>query len=142
MKLLVDRGFSILARNVRIKNGELDIVARDGDTLVFVEVKTRFLRSNVNRMPEPYHNLSVEQKKRIYRGALRYMDAISESMEDRRFRFDLIEVVRTRFVPVLVLHHMGFMGHERGISPFDIPTRVYHYPKDRCPLTQKYLLDS
>lgn len=35
------RGYSILARRYRTRAGEIDIVARDGRTLVFVEVKTR-----------------------------------------------------------------------------------------------------
>jgi putative endonuclease len=35
------RGYEILARQYRTRSGEIDIVARDGGTLVFVEVKTR-----------------------------------------------------------------------------------------------------
>lgn len=35
------RGYAILARRYRVRGGELDIVARDGRTIVFVEVKTR-----------------------------------------------------------------------------------------------------
>ena len=35
------RGYAILARRYRTRAGEIDIVARDGDALVFVEVKTR-----------------------------------------------------------------------------------------------------
>jgi putative endonuclease len=35
------RGYAILARRYRRRGGELDIVARDGQTIVFVEVKTR-----------------------------------------------------------------------------------------------------
>ena len=35
------RGYAILARRYRTRFGEIDIIARDGDTLVFVEVKTR-----------------------------------------------------------------------------------------------------
>jgi putative endonuclease len=35
------RGYAVLARRYRTRWGEIDIVARDGDTLVFVEVKTR-----------------------------------------------------------------------------------------------------
>ena len=38
---LAGRGYAILARRYRTKIGEIDIVARDGDTTVFVEVKTR-----------------------------------------------------------------------------------------------------
>jgi putative endonuclease len=35
------RGYAVLARRYRTRHGEIDIVAQDGDTLVFVEVKTR-----------------------------------------------------------------------------------------------------
>ena len=38
------RGYAILARSFRTRHGEIDIVARDGDVLVFVEVKTRASR--------------------------------------------------------------------------------------------------
>jgi putative endonuclease len=38
---LAERGLAIVARNFRRRCGELDIVARDGDTLVFVEVRLR-----------------------------------------------------------------------------------------------------
>ncbi|HYX97629.1 MAG TPA: YraN family protein, partial [Geodermatophilus sp.] len=38
---LTDSGLRVLDRNWRCREGELDIVARDGDTLVFCEVKTR-----------------------------------------------------------------------------------------------------
>ncbi len=39
--ILVRSGYEILERNFRTRHGEIDIVARDGDTLVFIEVKTR-----------------------------------------------------------------------------------------------------
>ena len=39
---LKKQGYKILERNYRIRGGEIDIVARDGETLVFVEVKTRY----------------------------------------------------------------------------------------------------
>ena len=38
---LVRRGYAILERRYRTRHGEIDIVARDGDTLVFVEVKVK-----------------------------------------------------------------------------------------------------
>jgi putative endonuclease len=40
-RLLVDRGYRVVEHNFRCKIGELDIVARDGDVLVFVEVRSR-----------------------------------------------------------------------------------------------------
>lgn len=44
LRLLQIRGYKILARNFRSKVGEIDIIAQDGDVLVFVEVKTRWNR--------------------------------------------------------------------------------------------------
>ena len=41
-KFLEKKGFEILKRNYLIRGGELDIIAMDGETLVFVEVKTRY----------------------------------------------------------------------------------------------------
>jgi putative endonuclease len=40
-KHLASRGYTILERNYTAPQGELDLIALDGDTLVFVEVKTR-----------------------------------------------------------------------------------------------------
>jgi putative endonuclease len=40
-RLLAENGMDLLDRNWRCPEGELDIVARDGDTIVFCEVKTR-----------------------------------------------------------------------------------------------------
>lgn len=50
VRLLQDKGYEILERNFHSKFGELDIVALDGDTLVFAEVKAR--RSNKFGFPE------------------------------------------------------------------------------------------
>lgn len=44
LKLLTKAGYRIIDRNFRSKFGEIDLVAIDGDTLVFVEVKTRWSR--------------------------------------------------------------------------------------------------
>jgi putative endonuclease len=43
--LLEAAGYRIVARNVRLPGGEIDIIARDGDTVVFVEVKARASRT-------------------------------------------------------------------------------------------------
>ena len=40
-EFLVAKGLTIVARNVRNRFGEIDLIARDGDTLVFVEVRLR-----------------------------------------------------------------------------------------------------
>lgn len=41
VKLLISRGYEILERNYRVKAGEIDIIAKFEDTIVFVEVKYR-----------------------------------------------------------------------------------------------------
>ena len=46
------RGYAVLARRYRTRWGEIDIVARDGDTLVFVEVKTRRSTGSAVRSPQ------------------------------------------------------------------------------------------
>jgi putative endonuclease len=47
---LAGRGYEILARNARTPYGEIDIITKQGDTIIFVEVKT--LRSSKNFFPE------------------------------------------------------------------------------------------
>lgn len=42
LKHLLNKGFRFIERNFRSKFGEIDLICQDGDTLVFVEVKTRF----------------------------------------------------------------------------------------------------
>ncbi len=44
-RFLTDRGLKVLARNYRCRGGEIDLVCRDGATLVFVEVRLRTSRS-------------------------------------------------------------------------------------------------
>ena len=57
---LEKRGWTILGRNVRTARGELDLVARDADTLVFVEVRTR--RGNAFGSPEESVTPRKQQK--------------------------------------------------------------------------------
>jgi len=40
-RLVIDSGLTMIARNYRCQKGEMDIIARDGDVLVFIEVRTR-----------------------------------------------------------------------------------------------------
>lgn len=87
VRLLLAKGYAILARNWRVRSGELDIVARDGRTIVFVEVKT-LRREGYYR---PGDNLSPRQMRRNYRAALFYYRVIGRPPLPGRF--DLIEVV-------------------------------------------------
>src|SRR6266705_1614000 len=81
-------GYKILLRNFRGRSGgEIDIVCRDNDTLVFVEVKTR----GGEDFGRPVEAVDREKRKRIWRGALAWMRMLDN--RDIFFRFDVVEVV-------------------------------------------------
>jgi len=83
---LVQRDYKILERNWRYSKGEIDIIAKDCDTLVFIEVKTRS-GSGFGR-PEEF----VDQKKinLISKTAMAYMKSINYEWA---IRFDVIGIV-------------------------------------------------
>ncbi len=64
------RGLSYLARNFRCREGEIDLVMRDGETLVFVEVRARRSRSGLERAAE---SVGLPKQRRLARAALRYL---------------------------------------------------------------------
>ena len=81
-------GYKILYRNFRGRTGgEIDLVCRDRDTLVFVEVKTR-TREDFGR---PFETIRSDQRRRISRGALAWLRMLDDP--DILFRFDVVEVV-------------------------------------------------
>ena len=83
-------GYKILLRNFRGRSGgEIDVVCRDRDTLVFVEVKTR-AREDFGR---PFSAVDREKQKRISRGALAWLRMLDNP--DILFRFDVVEVLVT-----------------------------------------------
>jgi putative endonuclease len=90
-KLLRGKNYSILCRNYKVKSGEIDLVARDGETLVFVEVKTR----RATTRSRPAEGLSFRQKKRIYNAAQSYLRQIDNP--EVIYRFDLIEIILSTF---------------------------------------------
>jgi putative endonuclease len=81
-------GLEVLSRNWRCAEGELDIVAREGDALVFCEVKTR---SSV-RFGDPSEAVSPDKVARIRRLALRWLAA--NGVSGRELRFDVVTVLR------------------------------------------------
>ena len=65
---LIQRGLEILARNARTPYGEIDIVAKQGDVTIFVEVKT--LRLSRNFFPE--HNVTARKREHMLAAAEYY----------------------------------------------------------------------
>ncbi|MBQ7793337.1 MAG: YraN family protein [Clostridia bacterium] len=80
---LEKKGLKILKRNYYCRVGEIDIIAADGDTVVFVEVKTR--RSA--RFGRASEFVDWKKQQRIIKTALYYIGSA-----DRAIRFDVVEV--------------------------------------------------
>lgn len=85
-RFLKDRGYRILHRNYRCPLGEIDIVARDGNTLVFVEVKTR----STSRFGTPVESVDERKRNRLRRLALYYIK--NNFRTEPPVRFDIIGV--------------------------------------------------
>jgi len=110
-RLLEWKGLEVLARDCKTPRGEIDIVARDGATLVFAEVKTKRASSR----SRPAENLSRRQRARIYRAAFSYMKDIGSPAVP--FRFDVIEVRMGAWGPKGIRHIEASFGEsslERG----------------------------
>jgi putative endonuclease len=85
-RFLEGRGFEILARNCRSRLGEIDLVARDGQVCVFVEVKTR---SGPAADP-PQAGVDARKQARLARLALAYL--ARAWLTDLGCRFDVVAV--------------------------------------------------
>src|SRR5438552_18183950 len=82
------QGYKILYRNFRARHGgEVDIVCRDGDALVFVEVKTR----KQDDLVRPSEAINAAKRKLISRGALAWLQLLDNP--DILSRFDVVEIV-------------------------------------------------
>lgn len=84
---LKGRKFTIVERNFRCKGGEVDIIARDGKTLVFVEVKTR---RNLSFGP-PQSALTPFKQRQISKAALTWL--AQKKLFGVSARFDVIAIL-------------------------------------------------
>ena len=81
-------GFTILARNYRCRAGEVDVVAREGETTVFVEVKERLTASH----GEGHEAVTATKRRRIVRAARLY--AAANGLSESPLRFDVLSIAR------------------------------------------------
>ncbi len=85
--LLRSKGLRLVARNWRRGSLELDIVAEEGDTLVFVEVKTRA----ADGLQRPHEALTPAKRSALVKAATRYLT--EHDLWHRACRFDLVSVI-------------------------------------------------
>ena len=86
-KTLVSAGMGIIARNFRSRTGEIDIIALDGDTLVFAEVKAW----SVFGIENLSYSISPQKQRRIIETA-KYFLSINRQYYGRAIRFDVVFV--------------------------------------------------
>lgn len=84
---LTENGYSIIHRNYRCKSGEIDIIARQDQTLVFLEVKAR----SSNLFGSPATAVTVRKQQQIARVAQEFL--ARENLFDTAARFDVISIL-------------------------------------------------
>lgn len=86
-KYLRRRGYKILLKNFHSRKAEVDLIARDKDWLVFVEVKTR----KTEQFGLPSEAVEREKQRNLSKAALDYLRLLGNPRI--HFRFDIVEVV-------------------------------------------------
>lgn len=93
------KGLRLLEANYRRKQGELDIIAREGETLVFVEVRTR----TNTAYRTPFESVNTHKQKQIARMGRYYRR--DRRLEECYIRYDVVEVIATPEGKVMEVNH-------------------------------------
>ena len=83
---LSSSGIKILERNFRCPLGEIDLVAKDGKTIVFVEVRDR----QADGICSPEESITIYKRRRLTRAALWYLK--QRGLLDSHARFDVVAI--------------------------------------------------
>jgi putative endonuclease len=86
-RFLRRRGYKILVRRFKSRGGEIDIVCRERDWLVFVEVKTR----ETEEFGAPSESVQRKKQRHLSKAALDYLRLLDNP--PIRWRFDIVEVL-------------------------------------------------
>ena len=96
------RGYAITARRHRCRGGELDIIARDGPTILFVEVKAREGRE----FGEASEAVTAWKQRKMTRLAVDYV--MRHHLTDRPCRFDVVSIHFDAATPVIEVFPNAF----------------------------------
>jgi len=95
-KFLEQKGYRIISRNFKTSLGEIDIIAKDKDALVFIEVKTR---ENL-QYGQPFESVTRYKRRKIANVAMLYLKKLEEVPE---CRFDIVSIYHKMGNPVFEL---------------------------------------
>lgn len=104
--LTEQRGYRLQARNVRLAGGEIDLVCRDGETLVFVEVKSRQAGAT-----EAARAVTADKRRRLGRAAAMWL--ARHGIPVGGCRFDVVTVGAPGPKPVIEHHRAAFEAPQR-----------------------------
>lgn len=99
-RLLRSRGLQILEANFRTKQGEIDLIARDGSTLAIVEVRTRTTADTIT----PLESVDARKQAQLVRMARIYRRA--RRLPEIPIRFDVVVVIATPQGRVTEIRHL------------------------------------
>ncbi len=104
------QGYKILAAQRRMRYGEIDLIAVDGKTVVFIEVKTRRKDAGIR----PADSIDYVRRRRMSRAATAYLKA--HGLLECPARFDIVEVIWPENAkrPELRHHVNAFPAEGRG----------------------------
>lgn len=98
-RTLQAKGYRILARNCRNRFGEIDLIASDGETIVFVEVKTRSQTGS----GRPEESITAGKKRSLTRAASAWLHRYR--LDNRRCRFDVVAILWREGLPPEIEHY-------------------------------------
>ena len=96
------QGYRVVDRNYRCPYGEVDLIAKDGETFVFIEVKSR--QSTLFGQPE--EAVDFKKRKKLSTVALWYLE--EKKINDYRARFDVISILLSKQPPEIKLFRDAF----------------------------------
>ncbi len=96
-------GYQVIERNFRARFGEIDIIAKDGNTLVFVEVRSKSYSS----FGTPEETVSKTKARKIVKTAEFYIQIKNPSFED--VRFDIISILHNNISHIKNAFDMDFL---------------------------------
>lgn len=102
---LEKQGYSIIEMNWRCKFGEIDIVAQQADTLVFVEVKTRN-----GSIDEAFAQITPRKRQKLIKSAYAYVNQPGGPGEDALWRIDVIAVALANAQTPHIAHAEDALG--------------------------------
>ena len=95
-------GYKIIEQNYRTRIGEIDIIAKDGKTIAFVEVKAR----KTTRYGHPKHAVTHAKQRKISMVALEYLKSTGQN--SAKARFDVVAITSMSYDPQIEIIKNAF----------------------------------